>query len=133
MARTLFFCMVLRKFSEITYNKPIFSQYNIFYNYEYFFLQSISFLLSFQSSPKQSIKLGTIQSVLQLALFSCFAVHSLRTVAMLFNIFRKLNEIAYTNLNYFFLLTYSRSQNSGSYQLLIILCLKGGSFLFLVC
>ena len=40
MARTLFFCMVLRKFSEITNNKPIFSQYNIFYNYEYFFFQS---------------------------------------------------------------------------------------------
>ena len=35
----LFFGMVLRKFSEIT-NKPIFSQYNIFYNYEYFFFQS---------------------------------------------------------------------------------------------
>ena len=29
-----------RKFSEITKNKPIFSQYNIFYNYEYFFFQS---------------------------------------------------------------------------------------------
>ena len=33
MARTLFFRMVFRKFSEITKNKPIFSQYNIFYNY----------------------------------------------------------------------------------------------------
>ena len=40
MARTLFFCMVFRKFSEITKNKPIFSQYNIFYNYKYFFFQS---------------------------------------------------------------------------------------------
>ena len=40
MARTLFFRMVLRKFSEITNNKPIFSQYNIFYNYKYFFFQS---------------------------------------------------------------------------------------------
>ena len=37
MARTLFFGMGLRKFSEITNNKPIFSQYNVFYNYEYFF------------------------------------------------------------------------------------------------
>ena len=43
--------MVLRKFSEITNNKPIFSQYNIFYDYEYFF---------FQSWPKKSIKLGTM-------------------------------------------------------------------------
>ena len=32
--------MVLRKFSENTNNKPIFSQCNIFYNYEYFFFQS---------------------------------------------------------------------------------------------
>ena len=39
-ARTLFFRMVFRKLSEITKNKPIFSQYNIFYNYEYFFFQS---------------------------------------------------------------------------------------------
>ena len=40
MAGTLFFRMVFRKFLEITKNKPIFSQYNIFYNYEYFFFQS---------------------------------------------------------------------------------------------
>ena len=40
MATTLFFRMVLRIFLEITNNKPIFSQYNIFYNYEYFFFQS---------------------------------------------------------------------------------------------
>ena len=37
MAITLFFGMVLRKFSEITNNKPIFSQYSIFYKYKYFF------------------------------------------------------------------------------------------------
>ena len=35
MARTLFFRMVLRKFSEINNNKPIFSQYNMFYKYKY--------------------------------------------------------------------------------------------------
>ena len=40
MARTLFLCLVVRKFSEITDNKPIFSQYNNYYNYEYFFFQS---------------------------------------------------------------------------------------------
>ena len=40
MARTLFFCMVLRKFPKITNDKPIFTQHNIFYNYEYFFVQS---------------------------------------------------------------------------------------------
>ena len=32
MARALFVRMVLRKFSVITNNKPIFSPYNIFYN-----------------------------------------------------------------------------------------------------
>ena len=37
MARTLFFRTVFRKFSEITNNKPVFSQYKIFYNHEYFF------------------------------------------------------------------------------------------------
>ena len=41
MARTLFFGMVLKKFSEIINNKPIFSQCNVFYNYEYFFFQSV--------------------------------------------------------------------------------------------
>ena len=40
MARILFFRMVFRKFSEITKKNPIFSQYNIFCNYEYFFFQS---------------------------------------------------------------------------------------------
>ena len=53
MART-FFRMVFRKFSETTKNKLIFSQYNIFYNYEYFFF-SVSVLIFFQSSPKKSI------------------------------------------------------------------------------
>ena len=41
MVRTLFFRIVFRKFSEITKNNPIFSQYNIFYNY--FFQKLFSF------------------------------------------------------------------------------------------
>ena len=45
MARALFFHMVLRKFSEITNNKPIFSQYNIFYKCKYFFFQSALWFL----------------------------------------------------------------------------------------
>ena len=40
MARTLFFCMVLRKFSKITNSKPIYSQYNTCYKRKYFFFQS---------------------------------------------------------------------------------------------
>ena len=39
MAKTLFLRMVLRKFSEITNNQQIFSQCNIFYNYEYLFFR----------------------------------------------------------------------------------------------
>ena len=35
--------MVLRKFSEITNNKPIFSKYNIFHNYECFFFFESAF------------------------------------------------------------------------------------------
>ena len=40
MVRTLFFHLVLRKSSEITNNRPIFIQYNISCNYEYFFFES---------------------------------------------------------------------------------------------
>ena len=54
MARTLFFCMVLRKFSEITNNKPIFTQYNIFNNYEYFFFQSAFWFLFNHHQRSQS-------------------------------------------------------------------------------
>ena len=49
-----FFRMVLRKFSEITNNKPIFSQYNIFYNYEYFFFQSVFWSIFNQRQRSQS-------------------------------------------------------------------------------
>ena len=43
MARTLFFRMVLRKSSEITNKKIIFSHHYIFYDYEYFFFFSLRF------------------------------------------------------------------------------------------
>ena len=43
MARTLFVRMVLRKVSEITKNKVLFSQYNIFYSL--FFTVSLRFNL----------------------------------------------------------------------------------------
>ena len=43
MARTLFFHIVLRKFSEITNHKAILSQYNIFYNYKYIFFFNLRF------------------------------------------------------------------------------------------
>ena len=68
MARTLFFGMVLRKFSEVTNNKPIFSQYNIFYNYKYFFFQSAFWSLFNHRQRSQS-------NQEQCSLFSpCFVV-----------------------------------------------------------
>ena len=39
MTVILFFHMVLKKFLEITNNKSIFSQCNIFYKYKYFFFE----------------------------------------------------------------------------------------------
>ena len=85
MARTLFFPMVFRKFSEITNNKLIFSQYNIFYNYEYFLFQSVFDLLSIIAEELNQT--GTVEFILWFTLFSSFAAHALRAVAMLFNIF----------------------------------------------
>ena len=54
MDRTSFFRMVLRNFSEITDNQPIFSQHNVFYNYEYFFFQSVIWSLFNHSQRSQS-------------------------------------------------------------------------------
>ena len=54
MARTSLFCMVFRRFSEITNNKPIFSQYNIFYSYKYFLFQFAFWSLSNHSQRSQS-------------------------------------------------------------------------------
>ena len=56
------------------------------------FLFSICVLISFQSSPKKSIKSETIQSVLWLALFSCSAVNSLGSLQWFSTYFRKLKE-----------------------------------------
>ena len=71
MARTLFFCMVFRKFSEITENKPIFSQDNIFYNYISFF--SLSFdLVSIIAKEVNQIRNNVVCVVARLVfLFYC--------------------------------------------------------------
>ena len=86
MVRTLFFRMVLRKFSEITNNKPIFSQYNIFDNYDYIFFQSA---FGFLFNHRQKSQSNQEQRGLPCSspCFCLVAVHSLRAVAMLFNIF----------------------------------------------
>ena len=54
MDRPLFFRMVFRKFWEITKNEQIFSQYKIFYNYEYFFFQSTFWSLFNHRQRRQS-------------------------------------------------------------------------------
>ena len=70
MAITLFFCMVLRKFSEITNNKLIFSQYNIFCKYKYFFFQ-----YSFWSLFNHCEKVNQIRNYVVLCCSSpCFRV-----------------------------------------------------------
>ena len=79
---------VLRKFIQNTCDKLIFSQYNIFLRYKYFFF-SICFPIAFQVSPKKSIKSGKIQSVFWLKMFPCLVVYSLRTCCNVFQHFFK--------------------------------------------
>ena len=91
MTRTLFFRTLLRKFSEITNNKPIFSQYNIFYNYEYFFFQSAFWSLFNHRQRSQSN-----QEQCSLCCSSpCFRVFLCTHYGPLqyFQYFRKLKEI----------------------------------------
>ena len=73
MTRTLFFRMVLRKFLEITKNKPIFSQYNIFYNYISFL--SLRFdLFSIIAKEVSQIRNNVVCVVARLAFFFCCAL-----------------------------------------------------------
>ena len=79
MARTLFLRMVLRKFSEITNKKPIFTIMNI----SFFSLRFD--LFSIIAKEVNQIRNNVVCAVARLV--SCLAVHSLRAVAMFFNIF----------------------------------------------
>ena len=80
MARTLFFCMVFKKFSEITKNKSVFSQYNIFYNYIYFFSLRLDLFSIIAKKVNQTR--SNVVCVVACLVF----LHSLWAVAMLFNI-----------------------------------------------
>ena len=72
MARTLFFCMAFRKFSEITKNKPSFSQYNIFYNYKWFFFQLRFDLFLIIANEVNQIRNNVVRVVARLVfLFFC--------------------------------------------------------------
>ena len=75
IARTLFFCMVFRKSSEITKNKPIFSQYNILYNNEYLFFQSAFFdLFSIIAKEINQIRNNVVCVVARLVFLFCCAL-----------------------------------------------------------
>ena len=63
-----------------------YSQYNIFYNYEYLFFQS-AFCSLFNHRQRSQSNQEQCSLCCSSHLFSCFAVHSLRAVAVLFNIF----------------------------------------------
>ena len=71
MARTLFFRMVLRKFLEIANKKPIFNQYNIFYNYEYFFFQSAFWSLFNHCQRINQIRKNVVRVIARLVFLFC--------------------------------------------------------------
>ena len=73
MART-FFRMVFTKSSEITNNKPIFSQYNIFYNYEYFFFSLRFDLFSIIAKEVNQIRNNAVCAVARLVFLFCCAL-----------------------------------------------------------
>ena len=72
MARTLFFPMVLKKFSEITKNKPIFSQHNIFYKYRFFFFNLRFHIFSNMAKQVNQIRSNVVCVVARLVfVFGC--------------------------------------------------------------
>ena len=74
MARTLFFRMVFRKFSEITKNKPIFIQYNVFYNYEYFYFSLPFDLFSISAKEVDQIRNNAVCVVARRFFLFCCAL-----------------------------------------------------------
>ena len=73
MARIFFCRVVLRKSLEITNNKPIFSQYNIFYNYEYFFFSLRFDLFSIIAKEVNQIRNNVVYVVARLVFLFCCA------------------------------------------------------------
>ena len=75
MTRTLVFrSVVLRKCSEITKNKPISSQYNIFNNYEYFFFSLCFDLFSMIAKEVNQIRNNVGCVVARLVFLFCCAL-----------------------------------------------------------
>ena len=72
MARTLFFRMVLRKFSEITNNKPIFSKYIFKKNINNYFLNMCFDLFSIIAKKVKQIRNNVVCALgLLVFLFCC--------------------------------------------------------------
>ena len=92
MARTLFFCMVFRKFSEITFNNtPIFRQHNIFYKNKHFYFQS-EYLFVIIAKKPNLISNNVVCVVARLvSAFSCAL--TMGRCNRFQNNFRKLKEI----------------------------------------
>ena len=76
MARTLFFCMVFRKFSEITKIKPIFSQYNIVLRFN---------LFSINAKEVNQIRKNAVHVVARLVFLFCCALTTGRCSAFQHN------------------------------------------------
>ena len=85
MARTLFFRMLFRKFSEITKNKPSFSRYNIFFKYEYLFFHSFFNLFSIIAKEVNQIRNNVARVVARLVFLFCFALATGRCSAFQHN------------------------------------------------
>ena len=74
MARTLFFRMVFRKFSEITNSKPIFSQYNIFAIMNISFFSLCFDLFSIIAEEVNQIRNNVVCVVARLVFLFCCAL-----------------------------------------------------------
>ena len=81
MARTLYFLMV----SEITKIKPIFSQYNIFYNCEYFFFRLRFDLFSIIAKEVNQIRNNVVCVVAHYVFLFCCALTTSRCNAFQHN------------------------------------------------
>ena len=91
MAWALFFHLALRKFIEIRNNKPIFSQYNIFYKYKHFFLNLCFDLLTIIA--KKFNQISNNEVCVGAHLVFVFLMQSLRVLVMFFNNFQQFSLI----------------------------------------
>ena len=75
MARRLFFRTVLKKFSKITNSQPVFTQYNTFYNYEYFFFNLHFDLFLIIAKEVNQIRNNVVCVVLRFVVSPCINLY----------------------------------------------------------